>query len=196
MSFPSLKKLSLRFRLLPVLFLLLPLSGCINLKVIAVDQKTQLENQILGSFGELQKDLVLIQSVRGDEEGTAIPAPQREALYAMMNRQFNADDVMALKIQGVAGEAKTGLLQFFETERTRNDAAFKAEAQRLIEEENHDRTVFMKRVIMVNPNLGEKDYPAVQNLFFRLNADSSPPGVLVQEENGEWKAKPDTAKDN
>jgi hypothetical protein len=168
--------------------------GCVNLKVVAVDQKTQLENQVLGSFGELQKDLVLIQSVRGEGGEQRIPAPQREALQAMMNRQFNMDDVSELKAQGTAGEARTGLLQFIETDRTRGDPAYRAETLRLIEEENRDRTVFMKRVIAVNPNLGEKDYPAVQEMMHRLNADASAPGVMIQDDKGGWAAKPEPAK--
>lgn len=171
--------------------LLLPgLSACVSLKVISVDQKTQLENQILGTFSDLQKDLVLIQSVRGEVQGEApLPPAQREALLAMMNRQFNADDVAELKEAGIAGERKDGLLEFFATDKTRASAAFEASAKRVIDEENHDRTVFIKRVIALNPNLSEKDSVAVAEMLYRLNVEGSPDGTRMQNADGAWVTK-------
>lgn len=171
--------------------LLLPgLAACVSLKVISVDQKTQLENQILGTFSDLQKDLVLVQSVRGEGQSEApLPPAQREALLAMMNRQYNADDVAELKQEGVAGERKDGLLEFFPNEKTRASQSFEASAQRVIEEENHDRRVFTQRVIAINPNLSEKDAPAVAEMLYRLNIEGSPAGTRVQDATGAWTTK-------
>lgn len=177
-----------------VVMLALVATGCMNFKLIAVDRKTQLENQILGSFGELQKDLVLMQSVRGEgQDSAALPPAQREALQAMMNRQFNADDIAVLKAQGVAAETRSGLLVLRDTPRTERDADFKAEAKRLLDEENRDRQVFMKRVIAINPKLSEKDLPHVQSMLFRLNADGSAPGTLIEDDHGAFVAKPEPA---
>ena len=177
---------------LVILLMGLPfVTNCISLKMVSVDQKTELENQILGSIGELQKDLAMTASVRGDgQKESAIPNAHREALMAMMNRQFNLDDVNDLKARQAAGENLKGLLTFFENERTKNDPNYKALAKRIIETENKDRTVIMRRVLSINPNLTDKDYPIVQSMMYKLNVQGSPPGVKIQKESGEWDTKP------
>lgn len=183
-----------RFRWTPLAALLILLalsSACVSLKMVSVDEKTELENQILGSFGELQKDLVLVASVRGEGRNEKkIPPAHREALMAMMERQFNADDVADLKAAGTAGEGKDGLLKLFDTERTKNDRAYRDFAKNLVEQENRDRSVILQRVIDMNPNLSGKDLPVVRRMLYRLNAESSAPGTRIQAETGEWIAKP------
>lgn len=177
------------------LILCLGATGCVSLKVISVDQKTQLENQILGSFSDLQKDLVLVQSVRSEGQAEAkMPPAQREALLAMMNRQFNADDVAELKADGIAGERRDGLLEFFATEKTKTNPGFESGAKRVIAEENRDRGIFMKRAIAINPNLSENDLPKVADLLYRLNVAGSANGTRIQDAAGAWVTKNAAAK--
>ena len=73
--------------------LALVLAGCggklMDVNVTIVDQKTALENQILGSYEELGNDVLLLASLRSvDEEGklksaTEIPKGKLRALRAM-----------------------------------------------------------------------------------------------------------------
>ena len=178
--------------LLISLLVSLAMSGCISIKIVSVDEKTQLENQILGSFKALQQDLVLISSVRGEgRQDDAISPARREVIQAMMNRQFNLDDVVALKQKGVVGENNEGLLNFFETEQTRNDDEFRSFAVQIKEDENRDRSVIMKRVIAIDENLSQQDYPLVQKMMYKLNVEDTAPGARIQSPGGEWSNKDD-----
>lgn len=173
-----------------ILFLILLTSclmcSCVTLKMVSVDQKTELENQILGSINSLQDDLVLMSSVRGNNKQQSIPPAHREALYSVMNRQYNLDDVNALKQQGIAGEATNGLLQFFETNQTQNSKSYEEFARRIIKEENNDRSIIMKRVISINQNLTPDDKKLVQKIMHKLNVQSSPENTKVENISGQW----------
>ncbi len=183
------------FLLVAILAFWLPQSGCVRMKLVSVDEKTQLENQILGSFEQLQQDLVLVASVR-DENGKTpeIPEAKREALVAMMNRQFNLDDVNQLKRDNVAGENNKGLLTFFATDRTRANAEYLAFAKRIIKEENRDRFVIMQRLISTTPSLTKADLPLIRQIFYTLNEAGSAPGTRIQTPDGEWTVKADMAE--
>jgi hypothetical protein len=88
--------------------------GCaeslIDVNVTIVDQKTALENQILGSYEELGNEVLLLASVRSvDEEGKLkpvieIPKGKRLALKAMHRQEFNSDDIREFKAPYVPGK--------------------------------------------------------------------------------------------
>lgn len=166
------------------------LFACVETKIIMVDEKTQLENQILGSFEQMEKELVLVSSVRDAlERADGVAPAQKEALLAMMNRRFNEDDVSQLKALGVFGEGRSGLLYFFENERTKNDAKFRSFARRIMKEENRDRTTIMRRIVSITPNLERGDYHIVEEFMYKLNLAASSPGVRVQNTEGQWVEK-------
>jgi hypothetical protein len=169
--------------------------ACVSIKMISVDQKTQLENQILGSFEALQGDLVLIASVRGEGQTRPdLPPAKREALMAMMNRQFNLDDLNDLRRRGIAGEKQDGLLVMRDTDRTRGDSAYAQFARGIIDQENRDRTIIMNRVLSMNPSLTAADMPIVRSMMHKLAAESAPPGTPIEMENGQWIIKPEAIK--
>jgi hypothetical protein len=66
--------------------------------VTIIDQKTALENQILGSYEELGNE-VLLASVRSVDEQEKlkpvieVPKGKRLALKAMQRQEFNRDDI-------------------------------------------------------------------------------------------------------
>jgi len=64
------------------LVLLASAPGCVKLKPVVLNRKTQLENQILGAFQRLEQDLVLASSVRGAAASARLSPMQREALEA------------------------------------------------------------------------------------------------------------------
>lgn len=159
--------------------------GCVSLKPVVLDRKTQLENQILGSVQRMERELVLASSVRA--EGKAAPklSPlQREALEAMMIREFYRDDIEALKEAQLVGEGRDGLLVLLSEPKEPEPAA---QAKRLVEQENKSRTVIMRRVIQLNRDLSERELPLVQRIFARLNRQTARPGDKVQLDSGQWE---------
>ena len=179
--------------------ILLSLGACaeklVDVNVTIVDQKTALENQILGSYEELGNDVLLLASVRSvDEEGklkpaTEIPKGKLNALRAMQRQEFNRDDIQDFKKSQVAGEGNDGLLKFFETERTKTDARFKEFASAIIAEENEDRLVILKRIVATNENFTDRDLPKVQKVSASLNRDNAKPGEKFQQEDGNWSTR-------
>ena len=177
---------------------LLLLAGCgtlVGVDVTVVDQKTALENQILGSYEELGNEMLLLASVRSvDEEGKLktvadIPPGKKQAIRAMQRQEFNRDDILNFKQTGVAGEGNAGLLVFFENQKTKQDTQFNSFVQAIIQEENQDRLTILNRTIATNEAFADGDLPKVQKIFASLNRDSAQPGEKIQQENGEWTVK-------
>lgn len=180
------------------LTVVLCLTACgklVGVDVTVVDQKTALENQILGSYEELGNEMLLLASVRSvDEEGKLktvadIPPGKKQAIRAMQRQEFNRDDIQSFKQSGVAGEGNAGLLVFFENEKTKQDTQFNSFAQAILQEENEDRLAILKRTIATNEAFSDGDLPKVQKIFASLNRDSAQPGEKIQQENGEWTVK-------
>ncbi len=189
--------------LLAMLVWALGFSGCsslVGVDVTVVDQKTALENQILGSYEELGNEMLLLASVRSvDEDGklktvAEIPPGKMEAIRAMQRQEFNRDDIQSFKQSGIAGEGNEGLLVFFETEKTQSDPKFKTFAQTIMEEENADRLAILKRTVATNEAFSDGDLPKVQRIFASLNRDNANPGEKIQLEDGRWIVKGQQAK--
>ncbi len=162
--------------------LVLLASGCI--RPVMVDQKTALERQILGNFQRLEEELILASSVRGSAAHQAadqrLSPLQREALQATLSREFNRDDIEAFKDRQMLGEGKDGLLKVLPA------AAAAPQAQRLVEQENRDRMVIIRRVIQRDPKLTDKDLALVRRIFARLMAQTARRGQRVQLPDGRW----------
>ena len=177
------------------------LAGCaqklVDVNVTIVDQKTALENQILGSYEELDNEVLLLASVRSvDEEGklkptTEIPKGKLQALRALQRQEFNRDDIQEFKKTLVAGEGNDGFLKFFENARTQSDAQFKNFTETIIAEENEDRLTVLQRIVATNENFTQQDLPKVQKISASLNRDNAKPGEKIQLENGDWSTRPE-----
>lgn len=158
--------------------------GCVSLKPVVLDRKTQLENQILGSFQRLEKDLILTSSVRGEQPAPKLSPLQREAVEAMMSRAFYEDDIDELKQQQIVGEGKDGLLKILQAP---DKPELAKRVKQLVEEENRNRTVIFRRVIQINRDLSDRDLPLVRRVFYRLSRQTAKPGEKVQREAGDWE---------
>ncbi len=178
------------------LFFLAACGKLVDVNVTVVDQKTALENQILGSYEELGNEMLLLASVRSvDEEGKlksvqAVPPGKMKAIRAMQRQEFNRDDIQSFKQAGIAGEGNEGLLIFFEDDRTRQDEVFRKFATTLIAEENEDRLTLLERAIATSPSFKEDDLPRVKKIFASLNRDNAIKGDKIQREDGGWEVKP------
>lgn len=170
--------------------------ACVSVRPKVVSEKTQLENQILGSFDKLENDLILASSVRSmAAPGAELSPAHREALMAVMNRQFRRDDIEELKGKKVAGESLQGTLSLRETRETRENAAVRLQATKLIGEENRDREIIMKRVLDMYSGLGPDDLPAVRKMMYELSVSQSFPGTPVEDPDQGWIEKPDPKLD-
>ena len=160
------------------------LAGCISAKLVKLDRKTQLENQILGTFQRLEDDLILASSVRGARAASTLSPLQREAVAAMMSREFFRDDIEALKDKQVLGENRGGKLQLLITAGEPEELK---RSERLVAEENASREIILRRVIQLNRELSDKDLPRLWRIFYSLNAGAAKNGHKVQLENGNWQ---------
>jgi len=175
-------------RALLVFALLLP--SCVKVNPVVLDRKTQLENQILGTFQRLEDDLILASSVRGPRPEPSLSPLQREALDALMTREFYRDDLDALKAKQIIGEGRDGLVQVLTPPA---EAAEAKAVQEVVDAENRCRKVILQRVVSSSRELSEKDLPELQRVFYRLNAQTARPGDRVQQEDGSWRVVGDEA---
>ncbi len=175
------------------------LSACakelVGVNVTIIDQRTALENQVLGTYENIGKDMMLLASVRSiDESGKLkevdpIPRHKKEAIRARQRMEFNKDDIENFKLIGCAGENNDGFLSFFEIDKTRKEPQFELFVKAIIKEENNDRRTIMKRIVMISENLNENDLPDVQKIFASLNRDNAKKGEKIQLEDGIWDVK-------
>jgi uncharacterized protein YdbL (DUF1318 family) len=179
--------------------------GCTlaQVKVEVLSERTALENQILGTYNALDDETLLLASVRAVDASGAFHAPppkspeHQDAATALQVLAFHADDLAAFKRLQWVGENNQGLLTPFPMEKDAVPEDLKAFAQRYSREEfesvvsqiNAARKTLMRRVIEVNENLTEADWPSVQAIFGKLNAENALPGEKVQDENGTWRIR-------
>lgn len=162
--------------------------------VTVVDERTALENQVLGTYEELTQEVLLVASVRYiDPDGKLVPRPalppgKEEAIRAMQRSAFNKDDIDRLKAQGVLGENNEGGVTILALDTVEPDRH--PFVRNLVEEENVDREVLMQRILATNEKLVPQDMPKVRRTFAALNRDRARPGDLVQLESGRWIQKP------
>ena len=167
-----------------------------EVQVTLVDTRTALENQVLGSYKELNKEFVMIASVRSvDEKGIAedrlkgMSASQRDAMKAMQAREFNRDDIDDFKKNGCVGENNEGLLEIMTCDKAKGDSKYEKLLKDVVSEENESRMVIMKRVIIMNEELKDGDLSKIRKVFARMNHDAAKPGELIQKEDGTWARK-------
>jgi hypothetical protein len=182
-------------------FLVLGSAACtFNFDVMT--QRTALENQVMGSYRELEDDLILVSSVRSAKQArrgkgkdgavAAMSESKRRALDARQNQDFNRDDLEELKDKTVIGETASGAVAFLPAGiggEARGSASERKLAQTLIAEENRDRETIWQRYIAANPNLKEKDLPVVKRTYAKIQRDQMRKGQWYQDEGGRWEAK-------
>ena len=164
--------------------------------VTVVDERTALENQVLGSYQELNQEALLVASVRYiDPKGKLVESPElapgkKKAIRAIQRSSFNKDDIDRLKSLGILGENNQGGVTLLAPERVEDGQ--RAFVANLVKEEKSDREVIMRRVIETNEQLSDKDLPRVRRTFAALNRDKARVGEMVQLGNGKWikKKKP------
>jgi uncharacterized protein YdbL (DUF1318 family) len=181
-------------RIIPTLLLAL-LAGCGGplVGVTVVDERTALENQVLGTYQELNQQVMLVASVRYiDPKGKLkqtqeLPPGKKDVVRALQRVSFNKDDLNRYKSLGVIGENNEGGITLLEPEKV--EPANQAFVDNLIKEENEDRDAIMNRIIETNETLSSTDLPRVHKMFAALNRDKALKGERIQLDSGKWIQK-------
>lgn len=169
--------------------------GCspkIGVTVNVIDRKTQLENQIAGTYTALQDKAWMIASVRseeGNKEMAGLPPEEKEVYQAVQNRKFNSDDIQEFLGAECVGERRDGLLELRPCQRTKEDGNFDGLVRRLTKEENVDRSTEMKGIILKNASLTDGDLPDIKAALGRKNIEAAEKGWWIQEVDGSWSQK-------
>ena len=169
-------------------------AGCVTAQIQVVDERTALENQILGSYEELDRDLQLVASVRAvDEQGRRRGPPnfseiRARAVSARQTQRFHLDDVQELKDQGCLGEGADGQLARRPCEAA-SDETVAGRVDRIVAAENEARKVLLLFVVVTSPDLTEKDSAELARAWARLNRERAKPGHWIQAEAGGWSQK-------
>ncbi|MCA9499596.1 MAG: DUF1318 domain-containing protein [Nitrospira sp.] len=184
--------------LIPMPLLLAFLTACSGplVGVTVVDERTALENQVLGTYQELNQQVMLVASVRYiDPKGKLkqtqeLPPGKKDVVRALQRVSFNKDDLNRYKSLGIIGENNEGGVTLLEPEKVQpDDRAF---VENLIKEENEDRRAIMSRIIETNETLTPSELPRVHKMFAALNRDKALKGERIQLDNGTWTQKDPT----
>ncbi|MGF1573208.1 MAG: DUF1318 domain-containing protein [Sumerlaeia bacterium] len=180
-----------------ILVFSLVLQGCgplLNLNIKVIGEQTSLENQVLGNYSELGKELLSYSSVRGvDPDGSLTLPPettesQQQVFAALQNRRYNSDDLNALLRTNVLGEAANGLVVQREQNLSQTNLT-QEQVQQIIDEENNDRAVLLNRLKQTIFTQQENQEDEIQWVFATINQDAAPIGSFIQARNGAWSTK-------
>ncbi|CAH1205173.1 conserved hypothetical protein [Candidatus Nitrotoga sp. BS] len=183
-----------RNRIIAIIFLVL-ITGCGGplVGVTVIDERTALENQVLGTYQELNQQVMLLASVRYiDPKGKlkqtqALPPGKINVVRALQRVSFNKDDLNRYKSLGIIGENNKGGITLLEPEKVELSA--RAFVDNLLKEENEDRLIIMSRIIETNETLSSIDTPRVHKMFAALNRDKALKGEHIQLDSGKWIQK-------
>jgi uncharacterized protein YdbL (DUF1318 family) len=113
-----------------------------------------------------------------------VSTPAIRALKASMAARFS--QLQPLYGKGAIGEANNGLIVVRDTGAL--SLKEKADANRLVGEENRDRTALYTEIIKAN-NLDMGTLPEVQRIFANSWRGKSGRGWWIQQDNGQWSKK-------
>lgn len=168
------------------------LTGC-TFNFDVTGQRTALENQVMGSYRELDDDLILASSVRAVTANKKVMSTSRQkGVDAKLNQQFNQDDLAELEDLEILGESSNGAVVLLSTAVSHKLASTKAQlelAKQIMDEENRDRANIWQRIIESNPNLAAKDLPQVRKTYANLRRQTLTNGQWYQDDAGTWVRK-------
>ncbi len=170
----------------------LALGACVSARINVVDERTALENQILGRYQELDESLLQLASVRaGQDEGWAPEqASVRDAaIRARRVQRFVQDDVDELLRLGCLGEGRTARLLPRPCDEAAKDPKLEERVQRVARLENEARQAILIFVIETTPEFSRKDLPRLESAWARLRAEQVPAGTWLEDPDGAWKKK-------
>ncbi|MCB0221353.1 MAG: DUF1318 domain-containing protein [Chrysiogenetes bacterium] len=179
------------------------LGGCGGFSLIGtpifVDDRTALENQVLGEYEPLEEDLLLITSLPGSAGGAAaeqavlakstdprVSDAQARLVRILQVQQYNQDDLLRYLQQGWIGEKADGYVHLF-TERVAEESArTREQLERFVKEANRDRSDLIAALIVISPSLSDSDRPETERLYGKRRIGRLGAGMWYQTPQGTW----------
>lgn len=152
---------------------------------------TALEQEVLGTYSQVEEDTWMIASTRGSQGTVTVKtSPEKDqVLEAMRTQKYNKDDVDEFKQKGYVGENNRGFLEIRDPENLEDQREVYSFVQTIVTEENRSREVIMNRVIEVNTSLREKNREDILSVFAKMYQENSLDGTWIQNQNGKWIKK-------
>jgi len=161
-------------------------------EVKVTGEKTALENQVIGTYQEIEQDAWTVASVRSTAPGKQQPKmskEKKEVFEAVQGRKFNKDDIDEFKKAEIVGENNGGLLEIRNPNKLDADPALKKRVTKIVETENGYRKIIMNRIMILNESAAKAGSGNVAKIFAKINRDNSEPGTWIHKEDGEWTKK-------
>lgn len=161
-------------------------------EVNVTGEKTALENQVIGTYQEIEQDAWTLASVRSTAPGKQQPTMSKEkkkVFEAVQGRKFNKDDIDEFKKAEIVGENNNGLLEIKNQSKLDADPELKKRVVKIIKTENGYRKIIMDRIMVLNESAAKAGGDSVARIFAKINRDNSGPGTWIQKEDGEWIKK-------
>lgn len=174
------------------------LSFSINTPVF-VDDRTALENQVIGDYEPLEEDLLLITSLPGGVGGAdangVVPAASSDPRVAeaqarlvriLQVQQFNREDLLRHLQQGWVGERSDGYLHLFTDRVAAESARSREQLERFVAETNRDRSDLIGALIVISPALSESDRPETERIYARRQISRLSAGMWHETAQEGW----------
>ena len=161
-------------------------------EVNVTGEKTALENQVIGTYQEIEQDAWTLASVRSTAPGKQQPTMSKEkkkVFEAVQGRKFNKDDIDEFKKAEIVGENNDGLLEIRNQSKLDADPELKKRVVTIVETENGYRKIIMDRIVVLNESAAKAGGDSVAKIFAKINRDNSGPGTWVQNDDGKWTKK-------
>ena len=169
--------------------------GCVKIATSA-GTPTALERQLLGAYDELDRELVLASSVRGDVARSA-GSPESVKALAIEGRalqRFNEDDVAELKTAGCLAETLEATVVPRPCSLASDAAAAVARRRdRVVQDENRARRNILSWAALVQAREAGRDRATPDQLrelrrtYHLLLRESAGPGHLFEVSPGEFR---------
>lgn len=167
-------------------------------EVSVTGEKTALENQVIGTYEQIEEDAWTLTSVRavGGQPGSQpkMSEEKKRVLEAVQGRKFNKDDIEEFLKAGIVGENNKGFLEIIHPEKIGDDEILRKRVDKIVKSENEYRRIIMKRIILLNEEAAKAGEENVGHIFAKMNRDSAPAGAWIQTDTGEWIRKQEQQK--
>ncbi|MCB9228881.1 MAG: DUF1318 domain-containing protein [Deltaproteobacteria bacterium] len=151
--------------------------------------KTELEEQVLGSWQKIDHDLILMSTVRGEGSSSRSTHPYEQA---KKNRAFNQDDLDELRDQQIIGERYDGHVVILDQSITGvipSDGSLQKLAKIIVAEENRDRKILWENGTSASHATGAAQVDSSRKIWTQDLRKHLKAGVWYQNEAQKWVRK-------
>lgn len=177
----------------PLFFFVIALIECsIRIPDVTVSgEMDPFEKQVLGLFLELGNDFQSVSVTAGGKLSNPDKnnSDQEKVKQAIMARKLRKKDVDEVKQAEIVGEQNDGFLKILNPGKVENNSDRYDFIDRLVVEENHNRTILLQRIYSMNKNIDEDQKFQINSIFAKINIQNSKSGTWIQLSEGNWIKK-------